>query len=240
MSYLKLKEEANWLHVTLNRPEKKNALSLEFIEELHSVFKNPASHLKGIFLFGGGDVFCAGADLNWIRKAPSQELKKMLDLFNGIQNCPLPVVAHAHGLAYGGGIGLLSVCDFVSADHLTHFCFSEARLGLIPALISFFVSPNLRPWMLSSIPFDVEVALKYDLIQYAGSQKECLEWRKNLISHLDSIPASAYQDNKSFLRKTKTLPLENSFREGLVFLEKRQKDPETQERIARLLDKKKR
>ena len=239
MSYLKLKKEESWIHIALNRPEKKNALNLGIIQELQEVFKNLSSHSGGVILSGEGDVFCAGADLNWIQNAPALELEQMFDLLNKIRNLPLPVIAHAHALVYGGGIGLLSVCDFVSAESSSRFCFSEARLGLIPAMISFFVSPNFRPWMLNSMPFGVDIAFKNHLIHYEGSQKECLEWRKNLIFHLDQIPLAAYQDNKSFLQKVGTLSLDEVKKEALSCLEKRQQDPMTQEKITHLLNKKK-
>ncbi len=238
MSYLKLKEKTGWLHVTLSRPEKKNALNLELIQELHKVFKQPPSHLHGVILLGEGDVFCAGADLNWIRHAPPQELEELFYLLHSVQNFHLPVIAHVHGAAYGGGIGLLSVCDFVSAESSSQFCFSEASLGLMPAMISFFVPPEFRPWMLSAMPFGVDVAFKYQLIHYEGFEKECMEWRRNLIFHLDQIPPSAYRDNKFFLQRLPQLSLDEARKEGLVSLEKRQKDSTTQEKIAHLLDKK--
>ena len=233
MNYIKIKEEKNWLHVALNRPKKKNALDLNFIQELKAIFQQTPPSLKGVFLTGEGSAFCAGADLHWIRKAPAQELQQLFDLLSTIQKFPRPVIAHVHGFVYGGGIGLIGACDFVSAEKLTQFCFSEARLGLVPAVISFFVSPQFRNWMLSSKPFNVDVALKNHLIHFEGSQKECAEWKKDLVFYLEQVPSEAYQDNKSFL----SLSSQEAHEKFLNYFQKRLHDPITQEKIDSLLKK---
>ena len=233
MDYLKIKEEKDWLHITLNRPKKKNALNLDLIQELQKIFQQTPPSLKGIFLKGEGSAFCAGADLNWIRNAPSQEVKQLFNLLTTIKNFPRPVIAHVHGVVYGGGIGLIGACDFVSAESLTQFCFSEARLGLIPASISFFVSDHFKPWMLSAKPFNVDIALKHHLIHFEGSKKECDEWKKDLLFYLEQVPIQSYQDNKTFL----SLPPEKAHEEFLNYFNKRQQDPITQEKIDSLLKK---
>ena len=110
-------EKSNWVTLTLNRPDKKNALDLDLVQNLtcafHKIRQNPS--IEGVILRGEGDCFCSGADLNWMMSS-SFDSSLLFKLFHTIWACDLPVMAHAFGSVYGGGIGLLSVCDFVSAE----------------------------------------------------------------------------------------------------------------------------
>ena len=143
-----LRPSAHVAEVWLNRPELRNAFNSEVIAALTAAFRelgaDPA--LRAIVLGGRGKVFCAGADLNWMRamagytwaqnKADADALAEMLWT---IHSCPLPVVGRVHGDCYAGGLGLAACCDVLVAAEGVHFCLSEARLGLLPATIGPYV-----------------------------------------------------------------------------------------------------
>lgn len=170
--------------VSLNRPEVKNAFHPEMISEITDFFatENTENKSKIIILRGEGSVFCAGADLNWMKDMVNysfeqniEDSKKLWEMFESIQKCQTPVVAIAEGAVFGGAIGLLSCCDYVFAEEKTKFCFSEVKLGLAPAVISGFISKKIqdafyRPFMLSAEVFNVDDSKNMGLIQriYSG------------------------------------------------------------------------
>jgi methylglutaconyl-CoA hydratase len=134
--------------VTLNRPEVRNAFNDEVITELAAVFTElgQRDEVRCIVLAANGTAFCAGADLNWMKRmadytrdenvADAAALAHMLRV---IYRCPKPTVAHVQGDAYAGGTGLVAVCDIAVASETAQFCLSEVKLGLIPATISPYV-----------------------------------------------------------------------------------------------------
>lgn len=152
MRYLALENQGTATTVTLRRPEAHNAFDSEMIRELTEAFEQVPAGTRVVILAAEGKSFCAGADLNWMRSmveysfeenvADALALGKML---RTIYECPLPVIGRVQGAAYGGGVGLAAVCDVVVAVESARFCFSEARLGLVPAVISPFVLRKLPP-----------------------------------------------------------------------------------------------
>lgn len=133
------------LVIHLNRPDVKNALNPQLIQELIHVFQHDAqqSTIRLVLLHAEGGFFCAGADLTWMQQAANytneqnkQDALHLATLFETIDNCPKPTVALIQGGAFGGGVGLAAVCDLSIAQESTVFCLSEVRLGLIPAVIS--------------------------------------------------------------------------------------------------------
>jgi len=131
------------LTVTLARPEVRNAFNDELIARLTETFRAVPGDVRAVVLRGEGKAFCAGGDLEWMRKAanytPEQnaaDAVKLAELFDAVANCPAPVIARVHGAAFGGGLGLVSAADIAVAEQDCKFSFSEVRLGLIPATIA--------------------------------------------------------------------------------------------------------
>ena len=134
--------------VTLNRPDLRNAFNEGAIAELARVFdelgRNDA--VRAIVLAANGPSFCAGADLNWMKKMAGYshdeneaDAMRLADMLRTIYLCPKPVVARVQGDCYAGGMGLVAACDIVVASETAGFCLSEVKLGLIPATISPYV-----------------------------------------------------------------------------------------------------
>ena len=134
-----VENEGEVLTLTLNNIEKKNALTSEMMGALSAILEEVDNYdnLRAIVIRGNGSVFCSGADINTWNPEELQEL-----LFT-LSDCPIPTIAHVHGICFGGGMGLASACDFVIAEDDTKFGFPEVKLGMIPAVISPYVSRKI-------------------------------------------------------------------------------------------------
>ncbi len=134
--------------ITLNRPEVRNAFNDEVIAELTQAFLELGARndVRAIVLGAEGAAFCAGADLNWMRRMADYQREeniadaaKMAEMLQVIHACPKPTIARIQGDVFAGGLGLVAACDMaVSVDTAT-YCLSEVKLGLIPATISPYV-----------------------------------------------------------------------------------------------------
>ena len=134
-----VENEGEVLTLSLNNIEKKNALTSEIMGALSAILEEVENYdnLRVIVIRGNGSVFCSGADINTWNPEELQEL-----LFS-LSDCPIPTIAHVHGICFGGGMGIASACDFVVAEKDTKFGFPEVRLGMIPAVISPYVSRKI-------------------------------------------------------------------------------------------------
>ena len=164
--------------VVLNRPEKRNAMSATMIAELTDMAQNlgAAESTRVIVLSGEGEVFCAGGDLGWMkaqieadREGRMREARKLAEMLNALNEMPTPLIGKIHGAAFGGGIGLLCVCDVAIASAETKFGLTETRLGLIPATIGPYVVARLgegkaRRIFMSGRTFSTDEAFELGLI----------------------------------------------------------------------------
>jgi methylglutaconyl-CoA hydratase len=138
--------------VTLARPEARNAMSEVTLGELERAFRElaKAPDLRAVVVSGEGKDFCAGADIDWMRRGgtlPADEGKKdarrFADMLFAVDECPVPVIVAAHGNVFGGGLGLLAAADVALLADEAKLCFSEVRLGIMPAVISSWVLPKI-------------------------------------------------------------------------------------------------
>jgi methylglutaconyl-CoA hydratase len=170
--------------VTINRPEVRNAFNDVLIARLTETFQNLPAETRAVVLAGEGKAFCAGGDLDWMRKAASyteeenfQDALKLANLFQTIATCKAVTIAKVHGPAFGGGCGLVAACDVALAAPEALFCFSEVRIGLIPATISKFVIPKIglghsRALFATGDAFSAEHALRIGLVHEVGNLDE--------------------------------------------------------------------
>ncbi len=141
-------------YLTLERPEVGNALNPELATRMVDALDGLAreTDLRAVVITGAGTVFCAGADLNWMRRmrgasfeANLQDARQAGRLFAACFRFPRPVIARVNGPARGGGVGIVAACDFAVSAAEAHFAFSEVRLGLVPAVIAPYVVRKLGP-----------------------------------------------------------------------------------------------
>lgn len=160
--------------ITLNRPDRRNALSRALVRALHAAVTELSPETRVILLAGAGPSFCAGGDIAEFAASAEDghaesDAESLADCLAAIAICPVPIVAKIQGAAFGGGVGLMCAADIAIAADDARFSLSEARLGLVPAVISPYVLAALGPRegkarMLLAAPFDAADALRIGLV----------------------------------------------------------------------------
>lgn len=148
MTALTLTHTGALLTITLSRPEVRNAFNDEVIAELTQAFQTAAAsaEVRAVVLAAEGPAFCAGADLNWMRRMADYtraenlaDAAKLAEMLRVMYACPKPTIARIQGDVVAGGMGLVAACDMAVTVDTAGFCLSEVKLGLIPATISPYV-----------------------------------------------------------------------------------------------------
>ena len=209
--------------LSLNRPDAHNALDeasvnllINYLSELE---ENPS--VRVIVLKSEGKVFCAGVDLKWLlshdqRADESAEtgMIKLAQLMRLLHNHVKPTIVIVNGATYGGGVGLVTCCDIAIASPNARFCFSEVRLGLIPAIISPYIVQAIGKrialrYFLTAEHFDAQEANRIGLIHEviaANRLKECLY---KITKALMSGGPNALTRTKALANEVGTLPLDD-------------------------------
>jgi methylglutaconyl-CoA hydratase len=181
--------EAGAVTVTLNRPDKKNAFDAALVGALREAFETLRDQeaIRIVFVRGAGGAFCAGADLEWMQaavdhtEADNREDAMQLALaLKHLHDIPALTVALVEGPAYGGGAGLAAACDMAIATADAQFCFSEVKLGLIPATVSPYVVAAIGPrrarrLFASAEAFDADFAQRIGLVDEVVADAAALE-----------------------------------------------------------------
>lgn len=148
MQYIKYETKEKIGYITLNRPEKRNALNAKLVDELKTTFKKAEEdfNVKVIVLKAEGKAFCAGADLAYLQSLQKNSFdenfadsKNLADLYKTIYTLNKVVIAQVEGHAIAGGAGLATVCDFVFAVPEAKYGYTEVAIGFVPAIVSFFL-----------------------------------------------------------------------------------------------------
>jgi len=163
--------------VTLNNPDKHNAFDDKIIEELTAAFEQINNKdVRVMILAATGKNFCAGGDLAWMKRMASysydeniKDSKALAKMFNDLNFLTVPTIARVQGIAFGGGVGLVSCCDMAVATPDAGFSLSEAKIGLIPAVISPYVVAAIgqraaRRYFITAERFDAQTALKLGMV----------------------------------------------------------------------------
>jgi methylglutaconyl-CoA hydratase len=170
----------------LNRPEVRNAFNEAMIAELAAAFAelDADSAVRAVVLAGRGKVFCAGADLNWMKRMGEMDFEENRRdavgfgaMLNRLHTMKKPTIARVHGAAFAGGMGLIAACDMAVASTETEFAVSEVRLGLTPATISPYVLAAMgeraaRRYFLTAERFSAAEAYRIGFIQEIAQPDE--------------------------------------------------------------------
>jgi methylglutaconyl-CoA hydratase len=200
--------------VTLNRPEKHNALDAQTIAELQRSLLRLQSRteLRALVLTGSGVSFCAGADLVHMRsmlrasEAENQrDARALADCLHTLNEFPCPVFAKVNGNVFGGGIGLISCADIAISVDTAQFALSEVRLGLIPATISPYVVAAIGPrqarrWFLTGEAFDAHTAHAIGLIHVVSAPEKLEEIVERQIDLVLRAGPNAVREAKQLIR----------------------------------------
>jgi methylglutaconyl-CoA hydratase len=175
MTALRIERDGDLLRLTFARPETRNAFDGDMIARLAEAFVD-VGQARAVVLSGEGPSFCAGADIEWMRRsagltheqnvAEAVALQRLLD---AVDTCPAPVIAVVQGHAIGGGAGVVATSDIAIAREGTVFAFSEVKLGIIPAVISPYVVRKIgesaaRRYFVTGERFDAATALRIGLV----------------------------------------------------------------------------
>jgi methylglutaconyl-CoA hydratase len=248
---LQLAYEGKTAIITLNRPEKRNAISFELIDDLVRALGEVAkSDAIVLILTGAGKAFCSGMDLENLKallgRTPEQNLQDsqtMVQLFRSLYEFPKVTIAAVNGPAIAGGTGLALLCDFTLAVPESKFGYTEVRIGFVPAIVSTFLLRQIgekqaRDLLLTGRIFGAEEALRLGLVNEIVPAEELLVRARHLAASLMENSASSLRATKQLLtehartelnahidaavRENAAIRRTEDFREGIsAFLEKR-------------------
>jgi methylglutaconyl-CoA hydratase len=237
--------------ITLNRPERRNAMTLEMQTELIAAFEDAgASDCRVVVLAGAGEAFCSGLDLAVLQKAREksaaehrEDATRIARLFRTLYELPKPTIASVQGAAVAGGTGLATICDFTLAVPGAKFGYTEARIGFVPALVSVYLvmqvgEKRARDLLLSGRLFDAAEGYRLGLVtEVVGAEDLAARVRllaETLVANSPSSLSAAKKllaaQNRAWLDEAIRLAMEANaaaretadFNEGVAaFLEKR-------------------
>lgn len=196
--------------ITIARPERRNAFDAQLIAELTAAASSVDRAARAVVLASEGDVFCAGADLTWMKSTVDRTLdeniadsRAMSDMFRTLDDLPMPLIVRVQGAALGGGAGLVAVADIAVASTSASFGFTEVRVGIMPSVVSPYVIRKIGPGhatalFLSGIRFDAARALAVGLVDDLVAPEEL---DAKIASYVDALVAGA----PSALRAAKRL-----------------------------------
>jgi len=230
-----------------------NAFDSQMIKQLTSIFSGASKqkNISAIVLRGEGKSFCAGADLEYMKamagfskKENIADSERLFDMFEAIRRSPLPVVAHVHGAVFGGGVGLVAACDLVAVESDAQFCFSEVRLGLIPAVISSFVLSKMNPgfaraMMISGRVFSAQEAVGSSLAHFSGTKEMCADWVLQTLKQLRSNGPGAMAKVKALCDHLAPLKVKAQRKHTTKVIAEQRVSKEGQEGIGAFLEKRK-
>jgi methylglutaconyl-CoA hydratase len=239
--------------ITMARPEKHNTFDDVLIADLTDAFESAGTDdaVRVVVLEAKGKSFSAGADLGWMERMADYseaenlaDARKLAHMVRVLNELPRPTVARVQGAAFGGGVGLVAACDIALASHAASFCLSEARLGLIPSVISPYVVEAIgaraaRRYFQTAERIDAEQAQALGLVHEVVPHERLDSRLAELVGHLLDNGPAAMAASKELIRRVASGPVDDAMvedtarriadirataegREGLrAFLEKR-------------------
>lgn len=223
-AHLLIERKGEVEHLTLNRPDVRNAFNDAMIAELADWARRARldATIRAAVIAGAGKSFSAGADLNWMAKTVSYtEAANLADaeqasaMFTAIDTLPFPVIARIHGAALGGGSGLAAVCDIVVAADDALFGFTEVRLGILPAVISPFVIAKIgrsaaRELFLTGSRFAAAKARELGLVHAVGAEARLDELVDGYVREILAGAPSAIAGAKALIATVADLPIDDA------------------------------
>lgn len=243
---------SGWVQtVTLCRPESRNAFNEVMIGELREVFTSVPERIRAVVLTGDGDVFCAGADVNWMRDSAHRDesdnrkdASRMEAMFRAIDECPVPVVGRINGTALGGGMGLVACCDIAIASDTAQFGFTEVRLGIVPAVISPFSLSKIgqhaaRRYFLTGEMLNAHRAKEIGLVHEVVSAGQLDSTVTSVIDALTRNGPKAVRAAKQLIREIARMDRDDAREHTISAIARLRVSAEGQEGLTAFLEKRK-
>jgi methylglutaconyl-CoA hydratase len=237
--------------ITLNRPEKRNALNSELIEALKDALRRAAevAEVRVIVLSGAGSDFCSGADLSALQKIATasvaenlEDARSLMGLFTLIRSIRVPVVAAVRGRALAGGCGLATACDIVLAARSSRFGYPEVKIGFVPAMVMAILRRNVsekRAFEMVTLGAEIgaDDALSFGLVNQVMDDEAFEDEVDAFVQRFMKTSGSAVALTKQLLYRTDAMSFEDALQFGVDENVIARMSDDCQKGIARFLNK---
>lgn len=229
MSEIIINSTNSILTITLNRPEKRNALNDALINDLKAALQTADrdATLRAVVICGAGKDFCSGADLSALHKISESDVlgnhddaDNLRELFSIIRRVKIPVIAAVHGRALAGGCGLATACDLVLATETARFGYPEVKIGFVPAMVTAILRRNVsekRAFALATqgFEFDAATAKDFGLINEVFADENFENTVKDYVSVYGKVSRSAVVLSKKLLYQMDGMTFESALQSGV-------------------------
>ncbi|MEP6847411.1 MAG: enoyl-CoA hydratase-related protein [Acidobacteriota bacterium] len=243
--------EGSTRYLTLNRPEKRNALNDALISALKEALKNVSGseEVRAVVIRGAGKDFCSGADLSVLQKISEssyeenlEDAKNLAELFTIIRNVQVPVIAAVHGRALAGGCGLATGCDIVLAARCARFGYPEVKIGFVPAMVTAILRRNVSEkqafeLITQGFEFSAEEAKAFGLVNRIFDDGTFEHDVADYISVYEKVSRSAVILSKKLLYQIDGLDFDSALELGAKFNAEARMTDDCKAGIAKFLDK---
>jgi methylglutaconyl-CoA hydratase len=239
-------------HITLNRPEKRNAISTQMIAELQSALDAiEKSHARVGIVTGAGKAFCAGMDLEMLaaiaKQSPGEnqdDSRRIAKMLRRIWSFPRPLIAAVNGPAFAGGCGIATLCDFTLASPEAKFGYTEVKIGFLPAIVSVFLTRQIgekrsRDLLLTGRIIEAAEAKEYGLVTEVVPSERLMDRARELAETLISASPSSLTRAKRLLVSSAAAGLDADLERAILENARIRCTPDFQEGVASFLEKRK-
>ncbi|MBK8467376.1 MAG: enoyl-CoA hydratase/isomerase family protein [Chloracidobacterium sp.] len=237
--------------LTLNRPDKRNALNDALIDGLKSALREAdADHsVQAIVIRGAGNDFCSGADLSSLQKIALasfeeniEDARSLAELFLLIRNVKVPVIAAVHGRALAGGCGLATACDLVLATKTARFGYPEVKIGFVPAMVAAILRRNLGEkksfeLLTQGFEYSAEEAVKLELVNRTFDEEDFDAAVLEYANVYTKVSRSAVEMTKQLLYSIDAEKIDDAIEKGVITNAKARMTDDCQRGIAKFLEK---
>ena len=251
-STLLLDISGNLATITLNRPDKRNAISAAMISELQSALDEiEKSHARVGILTGSGKAFCAGMDLEMLsaiaQQSPSEnqeDSRRMAKMFRRIWSFPRPLIAAVNGAALAGGCGIATLCDFTLAVPEAKFGYTEVKIGFLPALVSVFLTRQIgekkaRDLLLTGRMLEAAEAKEFGLVNEIVPAENLVARSKELADVLIAASPGSLSRAKRLMTSSAAASVDHDLERAILENARIRCTPDFKEGLASFLEKRK-
>jgi methylglutaconyl-CoA hydratase len=238
--------------ITLNRPDKRNAINPQMMCDLQTAFDTiEKSHSRVVILTGAGKCFCAGMDLDMLATIAKQsaaenqeDSRRIAKLLRRIWSFPRPLIAAVNGAAYAGGCGIATLCDFTLAAPEAKFGYTEVKIGFLPAIVSVFLTRQIgekrsRDLLLTGRIIDAVQARDYGLVTEVVPAESLLDRANALADELMGASPSSLTRAKHLLTSSAAAGIDHDLERAILENARIRCTPDFKEGVASFLEKRK-
>src|SRR6267142_1362222 len=239
-------------HITLNRPDKRNAINTQMIAELQTALDTiEKSHSRVVIMTGAGKAFCAGMDLDMLaaitQQSPAEnqeDARRIAKMLRRIWSFPRPMIAAVNGAAYAGGCGIATLCDFTLAVPDAKFGYTEVKIGFLPAIVSVFLSRQIgdkrtRDLLLTGRLIDATEAREFGMVTAVVPSEQLMDRALALADDLIAASPSSLTRAKHLLTSAAAAGVDHDLERAILENARIRCTPDFKEGVASFLEKRK-